>query len=77
VAVPTDGLLRSSTLQPLFVIGMQTPLVIVDEHAGGDMHGVYKAQLFPDPTLAQALFTYGVMLINARRPVTWNQSSLR
>jgi hypothetical protein len=26
------------------VIGVQAPFIVVDEYAGGDMHGVYKGQ---------------------------------
>jgi hypothetical protein len=44
VAIAADRLVRCQLFQPLLVIGVQAPLVVVDEHAGGDMHGVYKGQ---------------------------------
>jgi hypothetical protein len=44
VAVAADGFVGCQFLQPLLVIGVQAPLVVVDKHAGGDMHSVYKGQ---------------------------------
>src|SRR5688572_1356270 len=34
------------SLQPFFIIGMQARLIIVDEYAGRDVHGVHQAQPF-------------------------------
>jgi hypothetical protein len=52
VIVPalTDGRVGGQPFQPLFIVGVQTPLVVVDEHAGRNvrqystLHGIYKGQ---------------------------------
>jgi hypothetical protein len=44
VAVAADRLVRGQLLQPVLIVGVQTPLIVVDEHAACDMHGVYKGQ---------------------------------
>jgi hypothetical protein len=43
VAVAADRFVGGQLLQPLLVIGVQAPLVIVDKHARGDMGNEYIA----------------------------------
>jgi hypothetical protein len=47
---------RSEPLEPVVEIPEQTPLVVVDEHARRDVHGIDQAQAFPDAALAEGLF---------------------
>lgn len=35
---------RDEVLQPTFVVGVKPGLVVVDENAGGDVHGVHQHQ---------------------------------
>ena len=55
VCVLAVGLLRCELLQPALEICMQPGLVVVDEHAGRDVHRVHEAQTLFDRALAQAL----------------------
>jgi hypothetical protein len=44
VAILIDRLVRRQFLQPVVVILVQAAFVVVDEHAGCDMHGVDQGQ---------------------------------
>jgi len=54
VPVARNGFVGGQFLQPLIIILMQPRLVIVNEHGGGDVHGVDKGQAFPDAALLEA-----------------------
>jgi hypothetical protein len=41
---------RGQLLQPDTEIVVESPLIIVDEHAAGDVHGIDKHHTFPDTT---------------------------
>ena len=40
MAVARNGLVRANLFEPGVVIGVQPPLVVVDENGRGDVHGV-------------------------------------
>ena len=44
VPVLADGRMGSQSLQPLFIVLMQSVLVVIDEHAGRNVHRRYKGQ---------------------------------
>src|SRR6266550_2669884 len=46
---------RGQTLQPHFVVAVQTLFVVIDEYCGCHVHRVYKREPFPDTTLTKAL----------------------
>ncbi len=48
VAIAADGLVRGQSFQPIFIVLVQAALIVVDEHAGRDMHGVYQAHYLRD-----------------------------
>jgi hypothetical protein len=37
---------RRQPFQPPLVVFVQPTFIVVDEHAGGDVHGVYQAETF-------------------------------
>src|SRR5262249_38517814 len=47
-----SGRVRREFLEPDFVILEEARFIIVDEHGGGDVHGVDEAQPFLDATFA-------------------------
>jgi hypothetical protein len=51
MAVARNGFMRGEPFEPRVVIGVQTPLVVVDEHRCGDVHGVDEREAFSDATL--------------------------
>ncbi len=55
--VPVLGMrfFRHQFFQPLFHVRVQPALIVIDEHAGRDVHGVHQDQTFPDPAGRQAL----------------------
>ena len=48
------GMLGREFFQPLFKIAVQAGLVVIDENARRDVHGVNKAESLADAALAQA-----------------------
>ncbi len=42
---------RSKPFQPVGKVLVKAGFVIVDKYAGGDVHGIYEAQTFPDAAL--------------------------
>jgi hypothetical protein len=48
------GFVRGELFQPGFVIVMQPAFIVVDEHRGGDVHGVDQNQAFAHAALPQA-----------------------
>jgi hypothetical protein len=77
MTVTRNGLMRREPFEPGVVIGVQPPLVVVDEHRCGDVHGVDERETVSNAALRQGGLDPGVMLRNARRPGVSNQSSLR
>jgi len=55
VAVLVDWFVRRQFLQPLLIIVVKSPLVIVDEDGRRDVHGIYESESFLDAALAKAL----------------------
>ena len=55
VSVMGDGFMWCQFLQPTFLVCMQTGLIIINKHAGCNMHRVYEAQPFLDATLGDEL----------------------
>jgi len=47
---------RGQFLQPYFVVAMQAGFIIVDKHAGGNVHRIDKAKPLANPALGQASF---------------------
>src|SRR5690606_5822585 len=47
---------RGELLEPALVVLVQPALVVVDEHRGGDVHGVDQAEPLPDAARRQRLF---------------------
>src|SRR5580692_12124610 len=45
--------MRREPFEPRVVIGVQPPLVVVDEHRCGDVHGVDEREAFSNATLLQ------------------------
>ena len=41
-------LVGGEPLQEAFEVGVQSRLVIIDEHRGGDVHGIHQAQTLTD-----------------------------
>ena len=56
VPVLVIGFFRSEGFEPFFIVGMEAGLVIVDEDAGGDVHGVDEDEAFFDAAFGQGLF---------------------
>jgi hypothetical protein len=57
----------SELLQPLLVVLVQSRFVVVDEHAGRDVHRVAQHQALADAAFADDLLDLGVMFTNAIR----------
>ena len=55
VPVAGVGFLRRKALQPRLEVLVEPGLVVVDEHAGRDVHGVAQQEPLPDAALAQGL----------------------
>ena len=54
VLVAADRFKRCQLLQPAFKIRQQSAFIIIDKHAGGDIHRIHQAQPLADAALAQA-----------------------
>ena len=52
VAVGRERFVRGELFEPALVVGVQARLVVVDEDAGGDVHGVDQAQALAHAALA-------------------------
>ncbi len=59
VAVLVDRCVGGETLKPLLKVGVQTVLVVVDEDARGDVHGVDEAETFRDAAVGEGLLDLG------------------
>ena len=44
VAVAAYGLIGGQFVQPILVVSVQAPFVVVDKGARGDMHSIYEGQ---------------------------------
>ena len=53
VPVSVDRFVRGDPLQPFLVVVMQTAFVVIDEHGGGDVHGVDQTKPFLNSTFMQ------------------------
>jgi hypothetical protein len=44
---------RREFFEPDVVVVMEAGFIVIDEDAGGDVHGVDEAESFADPTLSE------------------------
>ena len=77
VLVLRQRLVRRQLLQPLLVILVQAPLVVVDEHRRGDVHRVHQHQAFLDAALGQAVLDLRRDVHETPAAGISNQSSFR
>ena len=69
VLVLANGGMRGQLLKPLFIVLMQTVLVVIDENGCSDVHGIHKGQ-YPlsyttlMPLAAEAIAAIGRALSN-------------
>ena len=59
VPVLADGGVGHQAFQPFGLIVVQPALIVVDEHRGGDVHGIDQRQSFPDAARPQGFLHLG------------------
>jgi hypothetical protein len=61
VTVAADRFVGGQFLQPVLVIGVQAPFIVVDGHAGGDGPRLEQPQLNPTSTAEKRLDTHATL----------------
>jgi hypothetical protein len=55
MVVTRIGFLRCQPFQPGLEIVMQSGIIVINEHTGGDMHGITQQQSFPDTAFLKTI----------------------